>query len=1281
MYAIESFRDEQATGVPVAGIKQLGASCRLIDRLRLLGRLAAMTGLSWTLFASTALATGVERNILTAQEREWLTSHAAEIRVAPEGNYPPFSFTQAGTWQGLSADVTRLLQDRLGTKFQLLPAQNLDTVLDMARRGDADVVTSIAQTPERAQYLSFTPPYFKVPTTIIVRASFPAGTWPLALAGKTVAVGKGYGVQKYLEEKFPSIHLLSVADDLEGLRKLSFGEVDAVIMDVASASFFIERDKITNLRVLSAFEYSYDLRLAVRKDLPVLSEMLSKTLASISEADKQAIFNKWVSLKLDPMSIVWARVQPWLPLVGGLLTALLSIGGIAWHLRGQRRELELGHRFRQMFEHHASTMLLIDPEGGAIVDANAAAGEFYGYPVETLRTMQIGQINTLSPAEVTAERKRAVRQERDHFVFPHRLASGEIRTVEVRSSPISIDKRTLLFSIVSDVTERLKMEHALKESEQRYRALVDLAPEGVVVHSAGKLDYINQAGAAVFGATSPAELIGKPISDFVHPDFWERVTQRMAQVQQSGQAIGREQMVLKRLDGTDIDVETAAVPIVSDGKRVSLTVFRDITESKRQAQAIVASERRLRSILEASPVPCMLADFHNRLHYVNPAFVSSFGYSLEGGLTALSWWQQAYPEPSYRESLLAAWQQEAQASLVSASPFREMEVNITCANGQIRTVVISAAPLPDSADDEVVITFFDITERKRMEEMQRIAASAFESQQGMFVTDAHQVILRVNKMFTEITGYSAKEALGQTPHLLSSGRHDAAFYAAMWESIGRSGVWLGEIYNRRKNGRVYPQNLSVSAVKNEAGLVTHYVGAFSDVTAHKAAEEQIEAMSFSDLLTGLPNRRHLAVLLQKAMIGAGQRKSNAALLLLDLDHFQKLNDAFGRDCGDLVLNQVAKLLKTCVREVDYIARVGGDEFGVLIESLGSDPLEATGRAETVAREILRALAQPFAIGTVEFYCSASIGITMLGEQDRTVDETLEHAELAMYHAKAGGRDTLRFFDPQMQAVVSARMALEMDLRQAIAGQQFLLYYQAQVNEQYVITGVEVLVRWRHPERGMVSPADFIPLAEETGLILPIGNWVLESACEQLALWAQQSELAHLSLAINVSARQFRESSFVAQVLAALERTGANPQRLKLELTESILLADVADVINKMSILKTKGIGFAIDDFGTGYSSLAYLKQLPIEKLKIDQSFVRNILIASNEVAITKAIIAMADSLGLSVIAEGVETRAQCELLASLGCHNYQGYLFSRPVPVAEFELLARRGCSVLLASE
>jgi EAL domain-containing protein (putative c-di-GMP-specific phosphodiesterase class I) len=257
----------------------------------------------------------------------------------------------------------------------------------------------------------------------------------------------------------------------------------------------------------------------------------------------------------------------------------------------------------------------------------------------------------------------------------------------------------------------------------------------------------------------------------------------------------------------------------------------------------------------------------------------------------------------------------------------------------------------------------------------------------------------------------------------------------------------------------------------------------------------------------------------------------------------------------------------------------------------------------------------------------------------------------------------------------------MDLRQAIAGQQFLLYYQAQVNEQYVITGVEVLVRWRHPERGMVSPADFIPLAEETGLILPIGNWVLESACEQLALWAQQSELAHLSLAINVSARQFRESSFVAQVLAALERTGANPQRLKLELTESILLADVADVINKMSILKTKGIGFAIDDFGTGYSSLAYLKQLPIEKLKIDQSFVRNILIASNEVAITKAIIAMADSLGLSVIAEGVETRAQSELLASLGCHNYQGYLFSRPVPVAEFELLARRGCSVLLASE
>jgi len=568
-------------------------------------------------------------------------------------------------------------------------------------------------------------------------------------------------------------------------------------------------------------------------------------------------------------------------------------------------------------------------------------------------------------------------------------------------------------------------------------------------------------------------------------------------------------------------------------------------------------------------------------------------------------------------------------------------------------------------------TVQDITEHKASHEAQRIAAAAFESQQGMFITDANRVILQVNKAFTKVTGYTAQEAVGQTPGLLKSGRQNAAFYAAMWDSISGTGTWQGEIWNRRKNGTVYPEHLSISSVKNDAGLLTHYVGAFSDLTTDKAAEQQIHDLAYTDLLTGLPNRRMLVIRLQQAVMAEDQHQ-RGALLMLDLDNFKNLNDSIGHAQGDEVLQRLAKRLSAEVHDGDTVARLGSDEFVVLLNGLNQDPQIALSQAQTVANKMLEALNKPYQLASSTISCSASIGVTFLGEQYEDTLEPLKRAELAMYQAKSGGRNTLRFFDPQMQAVVDARVKLEGALNEAIQNQQFKLYYQAQVSDSDGIVGVEALVRWFDPKRGMVSPVEFIPLAEETGLILPIGAWVLETACQQLAAWAAQPAMAHLSIAVNVSAWQFRESNFVSQTLATLERTGANPHRLKLELTESVLIADAEDVIVKMNALKAIGIGFAIDDFGTGYSSLSYLKRLPLERLKIDQSFVRNILMDANDAAISRAVIAMATSMGLGVIAEGVETEAQRDFLASLGCHTYQGYLFSKPLPVAEFEAFARR---------
>ena len=561
----------------------------------------------------------------------------------------------------------------------------------------------------------------------------------------------------------------------------------------------------------------------------------------------------------------------------------------------------------------------------------------------------------------------------------------------------------------------------------------------------------------------------------------------------------------------------------------------------------------------------------------------------------------------------------------------------------------------------------EITERKQGEQQLRVAATAFESQEGMVVTDAETVILRVNRAFTDITGYSAEEVVGQTSNLLRSGHHDAAFFAAMWESIHRTDLWQGEIWNRRKNGEVYLGWLSVTAVKGGDGEVTHYVGTLTDITQRKAAEEEIMHLAFYDPLTRLPNRRLLLDRLKQALAASVRSKREGALLLIDLDNFKTINDTLGHDMGDMLLQQVAQRLATCSREEDTVARLGGDEFVVMLVDLSEVSQEAATQVKTVGEKIVATLGQPYLLSGYEHHSTASIGVTLFGDRQLTSDELLKRADLAMYQAKSAGRNTLRFFDPDMQAVVTARAAMEADMRQGLRQNDFLLYYQAQVDCAGRLTGAEALVRWQHPQRGLVCPAEFIPLAEETGLILPLGQWVLETACNQLVAWAARPNMAHLTVAVNVSVRQFRDAGFVDQVVAVLDHTGANPKKLKLELTESLLVEDVEDTIAKMFALKAEGVSFSLDDFGTGYSSLAYLKRLPLDQLKIDQSFVRNILTDRNDATIAHTIVTLAQSLGLAVIAEGVETEAQRDFLAGHGCDAYQGYFFGRPTPVEALE--------------
>lgn len=559
-----------------------------------------------------------------------------------------------------------------------------------------------------------------------------------------------------------------------------------------------------------------------------------------------------------------------------------------------------------------------------------------------------------------------------------------------------------------------------------------------------------------------------------------------------------------------------------------------------------------------------------------------------------------------------------------------------------------------------------LSDEKRAEQWERIANTLFDCPQSMFITDGNGKILRVNRAFTQITGYSAEECVGGTPKLLASGRHDASFFGAMFTSLERNGTWQGEIWNRRKNGDVFPEWMTITAVKDYDGTVTHYVSALTDISTRRTAEEEIRHLAFYDALTGLPNRRLLRDRLRMAMASSARTGRTGALLFIDLDNFKTLNDTLGHDVGDHLLQQVGKRLSSCVRERDTVARLGGDEFVVMLEDLGDRTEEAASQSRLVGEKILVCLNHSYQLSGHEYHNTPSVGIALFGGQRDDVDELMKRADLAMYQAKATGRNTLRFFDPQMQATVAARAALEKDLRLALQQRDLFLCYQPQVCASGRIIGAEALVRWRHA-RGIVSPAEFIPLAEETGLILPLGWWVLETACSQAAVWAAQPGRVRFTVSVNVSALQFRQPNFVEQVLTTLASSGANPCNLKLELTESMLLENVQDIIAKMTLLKDRGVGFSLDDFGTGYSSLSYLKRLPIDQLKIDQSFVRDLLTDPNDEVIARTIVGLASSLGLAVIAEGVENVEQRDALAAYGCRAYQGYLFSRPLALPEFE--------------
>ena len=684
------------------------------------------------------------------------------------------------------------------------------------------------------------------------------------------------------------------------------------------------------------------------------------------------------------------------------------------------------------------------------------------------------------------------------------------------------------------------------------------------------------------------------------------------------------------------------------------------------------------AILESAGRAIIATDTTGTIIYFNPAAQRMLGYSWSDvvGREVVSIFHLQDEVEQIARTLSAELKREIApgfdvfiAKLTGSQP-AESDWTYIRKDGLHFPVTISVTALHDSRNGLIGYLGIasDISHYRNLEQDLRIAAMAFDSQAAILVTDANQRIVRVNGAFTTLTGYSAEEAVGKSPSLLKSGRQDDNFYQQMWLALKKCGHWQGEIWNRRKSGGIYPEWLTISEVRSETGSITHYVSTFSDITDLKMAESEIHNLAFYDPLTALPNRRLLLNRLDQARASSKRSQQCGAVLIIDLDHFKNLNDTLGHDIGDRLLIEVAKRLKICIREGDTAARQGGDEFIVMLEDLGVEAEAASIQAEAVAEKIRACLNEPYVVAdNSEHFHSASIGISLFCGHDKTTDALLKQADIALYKAKDAGRNTIRFFDSAMQIALDARAGLESRLHQALSRNEFQLFVQAQVNTDRQLLGGEILIRWLPPGEPMVAPNDFIPLAEETGLIVPIGLWVLDRACAHLRRWADNPATQNLYLAVNVSARQFRQADFVEQVQTALERHQANPKQLKLELTESLLLDNVDSVVVKMQALRALGVRFSLDDFGTGYASLSYLKRFPFEQLKVDRSFIRDIITDSDDAAIVRAIIAMGNTLRLNVVAEGVEADEQHAYLVDHGCTSFQGYLFGRPMPFDAFE--------------
>ncbi len=1202
---------------------------------------------------------------LSDEEKGWLSTHK-ELRLGVDATWPPFEFRDPqGRYQGLAAEYVALIEKRLGVTLKPIEPASWNEVLDKARHNEIDLLPGVMSTPERQGYLAFTRPYLDFPIVILAHEG---GAHPRNLKdlyGLKVGVVENYAPHELLRLQHPDLDLVPLPSVGSMLQALAAGQVDAVVGDLASSIWTLRQLGVKGLYISGDTPYRYQLAMAVPHDQTLLIGILDKVLADLSPMEINSIQERWVGGVIDQSRFWQDFLLYGLPGLLLLSIVLLVVIRINRRLSSEiSRRIALEQELRQSEYHYRG---LVESLSAIAWEASMDdftynyvsphAEDLLGYPLANWLKPGFWR-SIVHPADVQeAERfcDQETRLSRDHSL-DYRVLRADGKTLWVRDivSLIQHGHRPVMRGLMIDISETKQTEDALRLSEEKFASVFKQCPDILIIArlSDGCILEANKAFEEQMGLRAE-EVIGKTATELnvwgipgIGPSLLARL--------QSG-SIRNLEMPFRRVDGRMFTGLISAEPFDLDSTPALVVVVRDISPLKEAQQQLQISEEKFAKAFHSSPDGLLITRARDGLLIeVNDGFTRITGYqsalSLERSTLELGIWADV----TERGSLIEELRREGFV--------RDFRSHIRRKDGQIRLCEISARPLPIGGENCILTIARDITDRQQMQEKLLLAATVFESTaEGVLITDTRQQINAVNRAFTEITGYSELEALGQTPRLLASGQHDSAFYAAMWYQLTAEGHWQGEINNRRKNGELYPAWLTISAVRNTEDVITHFVAVFADISSIKHAQASLDYQAHHDPLTGLPNRTLFESRLQAALSHSQEACGQGAVLFLDLDRFKHINDSLGHPVGDLLLKGIAVRLRDQLRDVDTVARLGGDEFIILLPGL----LHAND-AMTVANKLLTCFGAPFQAGEHEFFISASIGTSLFPTDGSDVATLIKNADAAMYRSKAKGRNRVESYTRDLTAQASERIALEHELRRAIERNELSLSYQPKLSLlSQRLVGAEALIRWQHPTFGAVPPEHFIPLAEENGMILPIGDWVLETACRQMHDW-NRTYKSFGPLSINLAGAQLRQPNLLTRIEQLLKQYDLRPGCLQLEITENFIMSQAEEALAVLHKLKKLGVQLAIDDFGTGYSSLSYLKRLPLDILKIDQSFVRGLPDDPHDAAIVRAIIALGRSMQLTVIAEGVETLEQQEFLALEGCEQIQGFIVSLPLPPEEF---------------